>query len=340
MSDLAEQLSFHGLEATRQRIRESVSGKEQRRALQRLDTMHDLMSSLPEPDELSFLHSGMCQTCLPHHRPEKNSTVWTRSSGRFTLMIAPGVINPDPVRSPRLFRQPNDDSESRYVGVPYGSKARLILIHLQTEGVKSRFVSLGPSLSAFLRSLGLPINGGAKGSIRMVREQCLRIARCTFTMQWTGEDGTGTRSRIEDTKIAKGLDLWHSAMGEEWAATIELTEDFYEHLKLHAVPLDKRGIAHLSGNSLGLDLYTLFAYRLPKLSRDTHIRWGALQAQIGASYDRPRKLAEIVRKTLPDVITAYPHARVEVTSTGLTLKPSQPAVPRPIVQGFRLIESA
>ena len=33
----------------------------------------------------------------------------------------------------------------------------------------------------------------------------------------------------------------------------------------------------LAGNSLGLDLYALLAYRLPKLQRDVHLRWNALR---------------------------------------------------------------
>jgi len=157
-------------------------------------------------------------------------------------------------------------------------------------------------------------------------------------MQWVDRAKNGDeQTLITDAKIAKGLALWRAAKGDGWSANIELTEEFHQHLREHAVPLDKRAIAHLAGNSLGLDLYTLFAYRLPKLQRETHIRWESLQAQIGADYERKRMLAQRVREVMPDVFTAYPHARVELSSTGLTMKPSQPAVPRPIVNGFRLV---
>lgn len=338
MSSIASQLTLNGLDETLRRAQAgAVSPAERRRMTRRVEATHDIMSALPTADELSFYHSGMCQTTLPHSRPEHNHAVWRRTSGRFSLMVTPGVVDDEslPTR-----RQPNiDELQRMYVGVPYGPKARLILIHLQTEGVRSRTVNLGPSLSAFLRSLGLPVTGGPRGSINAVREQCLRIARCTFSMQWTDVAANGDRrTQITDTRIAKGLDLWHAAKGDSWTGTIELTEDFHEHLRDHAVPLDKRGIAHLAGNSLGLDLYTLFAYRLPKLGRETHIRWESLLTQIGADYNRTRKFAEKVREVMPDVMVAYPHARVDVTSTGLSLAPSQPAVPRPMVRGFRLLE--
>jgi hypothetical protein len=59
--------------------------------------------------------------------------------------------------------------------------------------------------------------------------------------------------------------------------------------------LDRRGIAHLSSNSLGLDLYGLFGYRLPRLKRDVHLQWPALQQQIGAAEKTTFTLAQRVR---------------------------------------------
>lgn len=339
MRRIANQLELLGLDETRRRVAaEGATDRERERLLQRVEVAHALMTDLPNTDDLSFLHSGLCQTCLPHSRPASNIAVWRRSSGRFSLIVSPGIVDDTPLAT--RGRQPtSEEIERMYVGVPYGSKARLILIHLQTEGMRSRTVSLGPTLSAFLRSLGLPVSGGPRGSIQAIREQSLRIARCTFTMQWTDIDAEGAeRTLISDSKIVDGLEMWRSARGEEWTGTVELSTRFHEHLRNHAVPLDKRGIAHLSGNSLGLDLYALFAYRLPRLSRDLHLRWTALQAQLGAELKEAKEMARRVREVMPDVLTAYPHANVEVMSTGILLKPSKPAVPKTTVRGFRLLD--
>jgi len=337
---VAEQLEIFGLEGTRRTAEAgAVTRRGKTKLLRRVEVTHELMSGLPTPDDLAFLHSGLCQTCLPHSRPTSNRSVWTRNSGRFSLIINPGMID-DRLASVR-HRQPTlDEQEAMYVGVPYGSRARLILLFLQSEGVKSRTVSLGPSLSAWLRSLGLPISGGPRGSIAAIREQSLRIARCSMTMQWSDktEDG-GERTMIADTRIVDGMALWRSASGAAWSGSIELSEHFFEQLRRHAVPLDRRGIAHLAGNSLGLDLYALLAYRLPKLQRDVHLRWSALQAQIGAAETQAFNLAYRIRAVMPDVLTAYPHAKVEATPHGLLLKPSQAAVPKTVVPGFRLVES-
>src|SRR3954463_11128971 len=198
MSELSQQLELLGLDETIRQLTNGLpeAGRRRQRVTQRILAAHEIMSSLPSPDELGFLHSGLAQTCLPHSKPDDDSSPWMRSSGRFSLIIAPGLVE--------------DEGKARYVGVPYGTKARLIMIYLQTEGVKSRVVSLGPNLSSFLRSLGLSsVTGGKHGSITSVREQCLRIARCQFTMQWTDYDrGGGRRDIVQDTKIVDGLELW------------------------------------------------------------------------------------------------------------------------------------
>jgi hypothetical protein len=337
---VAEQLEIFGLDATKRLAEAGATTRAGKsKLLRQVEVAHDLMSSLPSPDDLAFLHSGLCQTCLPHSRPASNRAVWTRSSGRFNLTVNPGMIDERPAAARQ--RQPTlEEQEAMYVGVPYGSRARLIMLFLQSEGVKSRTVSLGPSLSAWLRSLGLPISGGPRGSIIAIREQSLRIARCSMTMQWSETEGGTERTMIADTRIVDGLELWQSASGAEWCGTVELSDRFFQQLRQHAVPLDKRGIAHLAGNSLGLDLYALLAYRLPKLRRDLHLRWDALQGQIGAAETQTFNLAYRIRAVMPDVAVAYPHARAEVTPHGLLLKPSPPAVPKTVVPGFRLVESS
>ena len=157
-------------------------------------------------------------------------------------------------------------------------------------------------------------------------------------MQWDEANSAGEgRAIIANTSIVDGLELWRAG-GQQWAETVELSEKFHNHLQEHAVPLDKRGLAQLSANSLGLDLYALLAYRLPRLEREVHLRWGTLQAQIGSAERTTNTLAARVREVMPDVLTAYPHAQVDVTSHGLALRPSKPAVPKTMINGYRLLE--
>ena len=92
------------------------------------------------------------------------------------------------------------------------------------------------------------------------------------------------------------------------------------------------GFAHLAGNSLGLDLYTLFAYRLPRLREGLHLSWPQLRDQLGSGEAHTRSLAQRIRDVLPEIAAVYPEAKVEATRHGLMLRPSLPAVPRTAVQ--------
>src|SRR3954464_5816963 len=115
MPDVGTQLEIFGLDGARRLAEASgTSQREKSRLLRRIDVAHELLSELPAGDDLSFLHSGLCQTCLPHSRPAENHAVWQRRSGRFSLTVQPGTCD--------------FGKGAAYVGVPYGPKARLILI--------------------------------------------------------------------------------------------------------------------------------------------------------------------------------------------------------------------
>jgi hypothetical protein len=319
---LHHQLELLGLESARQMAELAPSRAAATRYRNLIDSAHELRSDLPAADDLSFQHSGLCQTCLPHRKPKSNAAVWKRESGRFKLYVRPGIATG---------RDAADGED--YVGVPYGPKARLIMIFLQTEGMKSRTVHLGKNLSAFLKSLGVPNTGGQRGAIGQVKEQFSRIAGCSFTLTWDGADVTD----VTNAHIVDDARLWRMT-SSDWSASVELSERFHRHLCEHAVALDKRAIALLQSNSLGLDLYTLFAYRLPRLRRELRLSWTALQSQIGCEYVQMRGLARHVREVVPDLRIAYPHANFEVGQGGLLLRPSQPSVQRTQINGFSLIE--
>ena len=171
------QLRLFGLEkATRMASAEAATEVERQRLISRVATAHQVLSALPEGDELAFLHSGLCQTYLPHSRPHDSTEAWRRQSGRFTLIVQPGLID-----------ETKDGGGLRWLGVPYGARARLILIYLQSEAVaRGREVILGASFTAWMRSLGIEPTGGAKGTISHVREQTLRIAAAVSAMPRTG----------------------------------------------------------------------------------------------------------------------------------------------------------
>src|SRR5215213_426761 len=154
-----------------------ASPAEQARLLRRIESTQELLTELPSAEDIAFMHSGLCQTCLTHSKPESNRDVWQRRSGRFSLTVQPGILEQKKLAGRKAITEA--EKEALWVGIPYGPKARLILIYLQSEGLKSRTVSMGASMSAWIRSLGLAVTGGSRGTIAAVREQVLRIARCS-----------------------------------------------------------------------------------------------------------------------------------------------------------------
>jgi hypothetical protein len=98
----------------------------------------------------------------------------------------------------------------------------------------------------------------------------------------------------------------------------------------HAVPIDLRAVA-ATRSTVRLDLYMFLTYRLNSLRRPVRLPWSALLAQIGIQ--PPEGNAAALRAPpacgrLRDVLLLYPGARVQMTETGVELRPSPPAVPR------------
>src|SRR6476659_5422524 len=116
-----------------------------------------------EDSGIGFLYSGWCQAALPHRRlPDEQG--WQITGERVTLVVEPGM-KAGPAGKPI------------HIGVPYGSRARLILLYLQSEALRtgSREIELGRSLHAWLRRLSIPIGGK---SMKDVRDQAERLSRC------------------------------------------------------------------------------------------------------------------------------------------------------------------
>lgn len=267
-----------------------------------------------EDASVGYLFSGWTQAALPHKKLA-NDQVWEIRTERVTLLVEPGR-KPNPVPGqPQLF-----------VGVPYGSRARLILLYLQTQALKtnSREVELGKSLRAWFARLGIAPGGK---SIRDVREQAERISRCrlSFHMLAAGSSKGGlVNQNIVDS--AMFLDADDPEQSSLFLDAAKLSESFFEQLKKHPVPIEESAIRAISNNSMALDIYCWLSYRLHSLSKPTPVSWAALKVQFGAGFG---KLAQFKYKFLPNLVLAqavYRDAKVEVDERGLILSPSHPPV--------------
>jgi Plasmid encoded RepA protein len=264
-----------------------------------------------EANDIGFIFSGWTQAALPHKKLADDQ-IWQITSEKVTLLVEPGR------------RPAGEGLPPIAVGVPYGSRARLIMLYLQTEALRtgSREVALGKSLRIWLGRMG--ISSGGK-SIRDVREQAERISRCRLTFHFAAGPGKAlVNQNIVDAALFLSTD--DPAQGSLFLETANLSEVFFEQLKRHPVPLEEAAIRAISNNSLALDIYCWLAYRLHALTLPRLVTWKAMKGQFGGGFT---KLAHFKHKFQPNLVLAlavYRDAKVEVDERGVTLHPSRPPV--------------
>jgi hypothetical protein len=257
----------------------------------------------------AFAHPVMCLTTLPHRgRPSRE--VWIRTNGPATLTI-----------------QPTSDRHGNYFGVPYGSKARLILLFLQTEAVKrgSRQVELGHSMRSWLSRMGVAIGGK---NLAEVRAQAKRIERSLISVSF--EEASGVVS-WQDT-IVRGS---FQSGSENEIMAVELSETFFNAIKDRPVPVSEAAIRALGEHSLAIDLYLWLAYRLHVLERPISLSWTSLHAQFGGGVNLVKHWKPKFLRSFAAALAAYPTARAELTSHGVRLFPSPPPTGRARLRSVR-----
>jgi len=106
----------------------------------------------------------------------------------------------------------------------------------------------------------------------------------------------------------------------------KLSEQFFQQLTDHPVPLEEAAVRAISNNSMALDLYAWLAYRLHVLEGTTPVSWSALKGQFGAGFDSMRHFRPSFLDNLRLAMAVYRSAKVDVTERGVDLFPSRPPV--------------
>jgi hypothetical protein len=164
-----------------------------------------------------MMHAGFAMTALPHKAIE--DSVWVRQGGSVKLRIESGM-----------------GADDTKVGLPYGAIARIILLYLQTEAVRtrSREVELGRSMNQWLTTMGID-NGGK--TYRLVREQSRRLSLCRLTFYRLMDEATiVTNGSFVRDAILPSRDRGDGQL-PLWQEAIRLDEGFYQSLIDHSLPL-------------------------------------------------------------------------------------------------------
>ena len=283
-----------------------------------IESAADIRQNLAE--EVSYQHTVLCQTGLPYRKTDARR--WEHKNGRVTLEIDAGrAYHPE---KEEFFDLP----------LPFGPKARLILIHLNSEAIRtqSRVVEVEGSITAFVREVqGREPNGD---EIVKFKDQLSALSAATIRMA-TAVEG---RALQVNTNIVHKFDLWFPKDQHQrvlWPSTVELGADYFDTLLHHAVPLHPDAIAALSHSAMSLDIYVWLAQRLCRIQErsDALVTWVNLHQQFGPDYKRIRKFREVFLDAIHQVKTQYPDANLEATGEGMILRRSAPPIRRKLVSG-------
>jgi hypothetical protein len=219
-----------------------------------------------------------------------------------------------------------DDGTTRLVGVPFGSKARVILLDWMTEVRKtgSRSIFMGASLNDYCERLGSK-NGGA-GAADNIADQILRLSRCLVTMQ-VGPDASASFSNKRLVEAAQFADDKQQRR-RRYVQQVMLSQEFYDLLNQFPVEFDRAAVHRLGNASQAIDTYLWLCFRLREMETDCHISWHALKRQFGATVGSLSNFKIQFEESLTVVRSVYPTARIQVLPEGLTLARSPPPLIR------------
>ena len=277
--------------------------------------------AMDPPEEIAFQHTVLCQTSLPYQNPGQGVREWEREQGAVSLLVEAGKA-----------KNPNT-GEWVQLGLPFGPKPRLVLSHLNAEALKqgSPVIEVEETMTAFVRRIQNPLKKAKSGpngyEIRSFKDHLGRLSAAIIRLAMCTEE----RAVQVDSKIVTAFDLWFPKNEQQrvlWPSTIRLSEDYFNSLQKHAVPLDERALGALSHSAMALDIYAWLAQRLHRIpeGRPQFITWAAVKDQFGPGYKRMNKFKEKFRIAMKQVLIQYQAANLEEDGRGLNLRNSAPPV--------------
>ena len=106
-----------------------------------------------ETQRIGISYTGFCLTALPHKKLADDQP-WEKKGHKVTLLVEPGRLK--------------HGAKTKLYGVPYGARARMILLYLQTQAIRtsSREVALGRSMRDWMERMGLAVGGETAHALR------------------------------------------------------------------------------------------------------------------------------------------------------------------------------
>lgn len=288
----------------------------------RMATRHELTEKGGAArDNLRHIHSVLALCSLPYTRQPMHVREWTRTQGKMKLSITAGKL-----------ASPTDGSWIDQP-LPFGSRARLLLLHTCSEAIRqnSPTIEIEDTLTGFIRAMGFPVTGGKNGTLNSFKQQINALAACTMRIgMWDG-----TRAKTVNTQPFSSLDVWMFPEAADqrmlWPSTITFSQEFFQTLTKHAMPINIHAVKAFANSPRKLDLLFWLGYRFNGLNKAVSISWDALSEQWGVNYSRMRNFKRDFALEIGEIKEVFPKLPVQVTEHGCIISPGTPeviAIPR------------
>lgn len=260
-------------------------------------------------DDIIYNHSVFCQVFLPYSKLPEHQLTYERKNGT-THLILQSLKDADMGEAP---------------GLPYGNKSRLLLMYINNYATQrqSKLIDVMNSLNDFMvKHLEIDNNGR---NYKLIKDHLTRIRQTSIHISYHNNTG----HRIHNSNIIKDYQLTKNG-----DCYIQLSEEYYNSLIKHSVPLDQIAISALSYNSMALDIYSWLAHRLHRIEKSHQfVPFQSLKEQFGHNYATMYHFKEKFRKNLNLALMVYHAANgkvSEIKNKGITLRPCRPPIDKKI----------
>lgn len=277
-------------------------------------TREELEAATPQKDDLRHIHSVLAVCGLPYTRLPADARTYERRQGNMSLLVKAGEV-----------MTPQGEWVSQ--PIPYGPKARLILMHLCSEALhnNSATIELADTFTAFVREMGFSKSGGERGPLTAFKHQLNALAGCELRLgTWNGQT-----ARTKSFRPINDFEVWLSdnpGQRSLWPSTVTFSQEMFESIRQHSIPLNIRAVRAFSGSARKLDLYFWLGWRLHNIEAPLSIGWDALGQQFGVGFSRERDFRTQLAEELAHIREVFPKLPIRLGESGLLLEPAGPEV--------------
>jgi Plasmid encoded RepA protein len=280
----------------------------------RLQTANDLASDAPSLSDLRHMHSVLAICGTPYDRLPIAQREFKRVQGNMSVTIEAGSLD-------------NPDGSTQPQPIPFGPKARLLMMHLCSEAVrqKSPKIEIADTLTGFVRDMGFPDSGGKKGPLTAFKEQINALAAARIRVSAWTEGNQRTRFIQPFDEI----DIWLPKNPDQrmlWPSTITLSDSFFRSLEQHAMPVNVKAVRAFASSARKLDLLFWIGYRLHNIKKPLPIGWDALAVQWGQGYGRHRDFERKFAIEIEQIKEVFPKLPLVFNDQGIVISPAGPEV--------------